>query len=113
MSIRLEGMNDLQARISALSDCDERIDEALNRGALQIEGDAKRGCPVQTGNLRASITSDLSKPLVKEVGSNVEYAEFVEYGTRYKAARPFLNSAYEANINEILEDVKQAMLGGE
>lgn len=57
---------------------------AMEKGALVIEGEAKRRCPVDTGRLRASITTAASvegDQVVATVGTNVEYAAAVEYGT--------------------------------
>lgn len=54
----------------------------LEKCGLTAENYAKRLCPVDTGNLRNSITH-----VVKEdekavyIGSNVEYAPYVELGT--------------------------------
>jgi len=74
---------------------------ALVRGALQVEGDAKRNAPVRTGRLRASIThSALERQgdvLAVRVGTNVVYAPFVEFGTGIRgAASPLEKSAREA-----------------
>ena len=50
-----------------------------------MENTAKQDCPVDTGQLRASITHEV-EGLVGVVGTNVEYAVYVEYGTGEKAA---------------------------
>lgn len=55
---------------------------ALEKCGLTAEGYAKKLCPVDTGNLRNSITHqvDSAEPAVY-IGSNSEYAAFVELGT--------------------------------
>ena len=55
---------------------------ALEKCGLTAEGYAKRLCPVDTGNLRNSIshTVDEDEPAAY-IGSNVEYAAYVELGT--------------------------------
>lgn len=55
---------------------------ALEKCGLTAEGYAKRLCPVDTGNLRNSITHtvDEEEPAAY-IGSNVEYAAYVELGT--------------------------------
>lgn len=71
----------------------------LARRAIQVEGAAKRLCPVDTGNLRSSITWEMARDadgLVAMVGSNVEYAAAVEFGSRHAPAQPFLRPALEA-----------------
>lgn len=54
---------------------------------LKIERLAKMATVVDTGRLRASITHNFLGPVSAEVGSNVNYAEFIEYGTIRMAAR--------------------------
>lgn len=55
---------------------------ALEKCGLVGEGYAKQLCPVDTGNLRNSITHvvDISELLCR-IGSNSEYAPYVELGT--------------------------------
>lgn len=55
---------------------------------------------VLTGRLRSSIASDLKKNSVK-IGTNVEYAKWLEFGTSRMEARPFLRPALERNRREI------------
>lgn len=64
---------------------------ALEKCGLTAEGYAKQLCPVDTGNLRNSITHqvDESEPAVY-IGSSSEYAAYVELGTgkHYPGGRP-------------------------
>ena len=68
------------------SEVSAEIKAALLRGlekcGLAAEGYAKKLCPVDTGNLRNSITHvvDEDEPAVY-IGTNVEYAPYVELGT--------------------------------
>lgn len=53
---------------------------ALERCGMQAEGYAKDLTPVDTGNLRGSITHKVVENEVY-IGTNVEYAAYVELGT--------------------------------
>lgn len=59
-------------------------ERGVYRAGLLVEGDAKRLCPVDTGRLRSSITTEIkygrNNPIAS-VGTNVEYAPYVEFGT--------------------------------
>jgi Bacteriophage HK97-gp10, putative tail-component len=51
--------------------------------AQRVTQDAKRRCPTRTGRLRSSISWDLTPhPLAADIGTDVEYSWFVEYGTK-------------------------------
>lgn len=73
------------------------LDRAMEEVGLAAEGFAKRKCPVDTGNLRNSITHEVNLGGVgghaAYVGTNVEYAAYVELGTRRTQAQPFLRPA--------------------
>lgn len=70
----------------------------LERIGLTIQNVARRHCPVDTGRLRSSIKStgvkEDRKGLLVDVGTNVTYAPFVEFGTRFMRAQPFLRPAF-------------------
>lgn len=77
----------------------------LARRAIQVESAAKvnasgrPGPNVRTGRLRASISWRLGEDylgLYADIGSNVEYAGYVENGTDRAPAYPFLKPALEA-----------------
>lgn len=66
---------------------------ALEKCGLKAEGYAKRLCPVDTGNLRNSITHTVAEEMdshVAYVGTNSKYAVYVELGTGkyYTGGRP-------------------------
>lgn len=62
--------------------------------ALELRTEAVKAAPVDTGRLRASI--GLKKiPGGWRVGTNVQYALWVEYGTRHTRAQPFMRPAAE------------------
>ena len=62
----------------------QRIESALEKASLIVVRAAKEKCPVDDGQLRQSITHEVVKEkdgLVAYVGTNVEYAPYIEKGT--------------------------------
>lgn len=59
----------------------EPVDEGIRKATLWTERTIRVSTPVDTGRLRSSITSVILGQTGK-VGTNVQYAQFVEYGTR-------------------------------
>lgn len=58
----------------------EAIEKGLEKACLVVETDAKVRCPVDDGQLRQSIHHTVEGD-TGVVGSNVEYAPYVEIGT--------------------------------
>ena len=83
---------------------------ALERIGQQAEGYAQDLCPVDTGNLRDSITHTADRTAAY-IGTNVEYAPYVELGTRRAAAQPFLKPAATDHAGTYANIVKDE-LGG-
>ena len=115
-----------------LEEFHEQIDVALETIGLAAEGYAKRLCAVDTGRLRNSVTYATStkhsagespaKPPDYEthgtaeensvyLGTNVEYAVYVELGTRLTPAQPFLKPAVADHADQYQKIVSKAMRG--
>lgn len=72
----------------------------VRKAALDTERDAKTAAPVDTGNLRSSITTDVTDTgtsVSAEVGPTANYGLFVEVGTSRMAAQPFMGPALDRN----------------
>lgn len=73
---------------------------ALRKTAYDIEADAKALAPVDTGNLRNSISSTIAGDgrtgqMTAEVGPTAEYGIHQEYGTSTQPGTPFLGPAFD------------------
>jgi HK97 gp10 family phage protein len=104
-SVRIEN-DHTEEVLRALKDGTEEI---LTRWGEAAEGFAKEICPVDTGNLRNSITYDVKESEnAVYIGSAVEYAPYVELGTSRMKAKPYLRPAIEDNMQtyeNIMNDV--------
>lgn len=98
------------------------IKDGLGRIGMKAEGYAKDLCPVGTpestgipgyigGTLRNSITHITIGDSVM-IGSNVEYAPYVEYGTSKQRAQPYLRPAAQNHGAEYREILKDALKNG-
>lgn len=84
---------------------------ALEQIGLIAESYAKALCPVDTGRLRNSI-SHATDGDNEYIGTNVEYAPYVELGTRRMSPRPFLKPAAEGHASEY-RSILESKLKGE
>lgn len=79
-----------------------RSENDLERFGQRVASSAKRLCPVDTGRLRSSITTtgvqhESDDVAYVEVGTNVKYAHYIEFGTSRMSPQPFLRPALLAN----------------
>lgn len=84
-----------------------KVEDALKDIGAFVEGRAKLLSPVDTGNLRSSISHKLASEKEVQIGTDVEYAVYVEKGTSRQKEQPYLTPAVEDNLNEIKRILEQ------
>ena len=83
-----------------INNIDKSAESIIEEGCENIKAEAKKLAPVDTGNLRDSIDTRFANKKYEHEGyvySDIDYALFVELGTRYQAPQPFLYPAYTQN----------------
>ena len=98
---------DLQG-VEEFSEAMQRLDKAshelvrvwLYDWAQRVIAEARRNAPVRTGYLQSKIHATM-QGWVMEIGAGAAYSYFVEFGTRYMAAHPFLYPAVQTLLPEL------------
>lgn len=111
----------MDAEINITSHVDKTLDElkqaaarALEKAGLTAENYAKLACPVDTGRLRNSI-SHASDGESAYIGTNVEYAPYVELGyinpdtMRHIPAQPYLRPAVADHADKYRRIIQDEM----
>ena len=91
--------------ISALEKAKKRGLEAIG---LTAEGYAKKDTPVDTGRLRNSI-SHATDDEAAYIGTNVEYAPYVELGARGRQGKHMLQRAATEHADEYKQIMEDAL----
>lgn len=83
---------------------------AMRAGGMVIMNGAKRRAPYRTGTLRRSIAiEDGPGPLEVTIGTDLNYAPYVEFGTSRMAARPYLRPALDEDHDEAMSAIGDAL----
>ena len=82
------------------------LSQLIRKAGFRIEARAKSLAPVDTGVLRNSITTRVEGPLKVTVGTDVEYAGYQEFGTRFQKGKPFMTPAVDEAMEEFRKDVR-------
>ena len=100
-------------RSKILANLKEDEKRALTAVGMQVESWAKVKCPVDTGNLRNSITNEVvDNERAVYIGSAVEYGPHVELGTVRQKAQPFLKPAVTEHKSDIEQIIKTYLKEG-
>ena len=114
INYELRGVEEFKAAMEHLdSGMQRQVHERLESWAASVKALARELVPVRTGHLRRSIYAKISE-WAAEIGAEATYAMFIELGTRYMKARPFIYPAVqeflprlEAIICEAIEATKR------
>lgn len=138
MEIQVKGLDALLKKLDKLGgDIPQSIQKAMLRGGAVFEAGAKEHCPVDTGQLRESIHTEALDDSTVTVGTNVQYAPYVEYGTGPKGdpsvphttktswvykgkdgnfctshgqpPQPFMRTAFSENKDKAVEAVQESI----
>lgn len=96
----------------AVDGIESAVGVALEKIGLLAENYAAKKCPVDTGNLRDSITHEVDTDgNAVYIGTNVKYAPCVELGTSRQKAQPFLRPAASEHGAQYRQVLKKALCG--
>lgn len=120
MGISIEGLDSVKnAIVNYANSVNEKLSQGIAEGCKIVEGEAKSLCPVSTeetrpggphGELRQSITSQ-NEGLTGTVGTNKEYAAYVEFGTYKMAAQPYLVPALIGKQSDVIAAIVKEFKG--
>jgi HK97 gp10 family phage protein len=109
ISCDIEGFEEFKAAIERFdSGMQTHVHQQLASWATDVEALAKQLVPVRTGHLRSTIYARIQE-WVAEVGAEATYALFVEFGTRYIKARPFLFPAVQEHLPRLEQIICEAI----
>lgn len=101
MAVEYSEIYQLAASLEKAGEARKKASAAVRRSAFAIEARAKQAAPVDTGNLRNSI-STTSSGLSAEIGPTASYGIYLEMGTWRMAPRSYLTPAFKATVPEFV-----------
>ena len=107
--IKITGLEKPQKKLGQNASVDA-IRQVVRQNGGQLQRNMMRKSPVDTGNMRRSVHMAIEDSgLTVVVGPTAEYAPYVEYGTRFMSAQPFVRPALEEQKAQFVADLKKLM----
>jgi HK97 gp10 family phage protein len=105
----VEGVEEFKAAMQQFDSAMQRyVHRQLASWAADVKALAKQLVPVKTGHLRSSIYAKIQE-WVAEIGAEATYALFVEFGTRYMQAQPYLYPAIQEHLPRLEQIICEAI----
>lgn len=103
--LRVKGVAEFQKKLlknATLAD----VKTAVRNNGIEMNRTASRLAPVDTGFLRRSIVFAIADGgLTATSTAGAEYAPYLEYGTRFMSAQPFMRPAYNQQKAKFKSDM--------
>jgi HK97 gp10 family phage protein len=109
--ITFKGLDELEKKLKANVTMDDvkrvvKVNGSELHEKVQENADFTKG--YQTGTTKRSVTLDIKDGgLTAEVEPETEYAPYLEYGTRFMEAQPFVRPALEDQAAQFKKDMQK------
>ena len=106
-SIKFEGLDELAHELKKRENLDA-VKTVVKMNGAELQAGAQQKAPVDTGTLKRSIGVEIKDGgLTAEVTPTAEYAAYVELGTRFMAAQPYLEPSFNIQKSIFMKDLKK------
>lgn len=114
--VRIDGFDKLEAKLKRNMDLGA-VRTVVRKNGADLQTKAQKNAPVGTpqstgipgyvgGTLKRSVELDITDGgLTVEVEPTADYAAYVEYGTRFMEAQPYLKPAYDEQKKKFVKDL--------
>ena len=107
--IKIVGAEKLQAKLKKNKTMND-VKHIVRHNGTELQAKAQRNAPIDTGNLKRSIGLEINDSgLTAESEATAAYAGYVEYGTRFMNAQPYMKPAFEEQKIKFRNDMKKLM----
>lgn len=107
MGVKLIGFEKLEDKLTKNMDL-SKVKATVKKNGAQLQKTAQKNAPIDTGNLRQKIALEITDGgKTAEVESTAEYGAYVELGTRFMKAQPYLKPAFEEQKEKFKADMKE------
>lgn len=104
-NVSLKGVSKLTMKLKSNANMKD-VKQIVKQNTSELAQGAQRKAPVDTGNLRRSITMDLSDGgLTGNVKPTADYAPYLEHGTRFQSAQPFMRPSFNKQKVQFKSDM--------
>ena len=105
--IKIVGMEKLQKKLKKNVQMDD-VKRVVRHNGAEMQTKTQQNAPVDTGTLKRSIGLEITDSgMAAEVGPTADYAPYVELGTRFMDAQPYLGPAFKDQKEKFKKDMKK------
>lgn len=109
--LKVDGLDKLEKALKDNVTMDD-VKKVVRHNGSQLQDKMQRNADFQkgyqTGTTKRSIGLEIQDGgFTAEAGPETEYSPYLEYGTRFMEAQPFVNPAYEEQAKKFKQDMQR------
>lgn len=105
--IKIGGLEKLQKKLKKNVTMND-VKIVVKQNGAELQSKAQNNAPVDTGNLKRSIGLSIEDAgMTAKVKPTADYAGYVEYGTRFMEAQPYMKPALDEQKQQFKNDMKK------
>ena len=106
---KLSGMDKLEKALKRGTDLND-IKRVVKGNGAELQTNAQRQASVDTGFMKRSITIGIEDSgMTAKIVSTAEYSSYVNYGTRFQTANPFMTNSYNKQRPKFKKDLDRLL----
>lgn len=107
--MKINGISNLQKKLRKNVTLED-VKHIVKSNTSSMNSKMQKLAPVDTGIMKRSITSEVKNGgLNGKSGPHTNYASYVEYGTRFQNAQPFVKPAFNIQKKVFTNDLERLM----
>lgn len=108
--IQLDGLSTLVQGLKEREEDKSAIRTVVQMNGARLQQQAQEIVPVRTGTLKRSITLTMEDGgMTANITPTAYYGAYVELGTRFMRAEPYLRPAFDSVAPQFISDLKKVM----
>lgn len=108
--MKLNGVNSLRKKLRKNATMAD-VKHVVKSNGSKMTQNSQRLAPVDTGFLKRNIKQNIDDGGLTSTTKpeNVEYAAYVEYGTRFQTKQPYIKPSFDAQKKVFINDLERLM----
>lgn len=108
-SLSIKGIDQLVKHLDKAASLKD-VQQVVKSNTSNMTANMQNLAPVDTGNMKRSITSEFTDGgFTGTTEPHTDYAGYVEYGTRFQAAQPFVKPAFDVQKKVFKNDLERLL----
>ena len=109
MELEVRGIEKLSKALKKRADLSD-VKKVVQMNGAEMQRGAQRRAPVDTGFLKRSIELSIEDGgFTAKVAATAHYAPYLEWGTRFMTAQPFVRPSFFTQRKQFIKDMQRIM----